>query len=112
MEGRLFRLSLVTAILGIIGLYVISQTIELPAQHISEVVDGRVRLVGKIYSIKEFGNTTILKIHQDELIDVKMFDVKYTRVMNFTRGDKVELIGDALEYDDETEIVAKLVRKI
>jgi len=112
MEKGLFRLSISIALIGLISLYLLSGFLEIPTTKILEIEDGTVRMKGEIDAVRRFGNTTILRIHQNEYIDVKMFDARLVDVMNFSRGDRIELIGDTTEYKNKTEILASLVRKI
>lgn len=114
----LLKISMITALAGIVLLLFFSQNLEPPIIKISEVnerkLDSFVKIQGNIVNIKETENLIILKINDTTAeIPVILYENKQNKEqMNFIENMQIEVIGKVIEYYGEIEIEANKIKKI
>jgi hypothetical protein len=106
-ERTLLKVALTCTIAGIITLLVLSEIIEIDFHTINEIKqmqDGEIRTSGTIEKIMQKGNVTIITLARKETIDVVIFDK-----VDFSKDEKVEVIGDVEEYNGKKEIIGNYI---
>jgi aspartyl/asparaginyl-tRNA synthetase len=76
-EQLLLKLALVMACVGIIALYTITRHIELNDTTIEKITSGetsKVKLTGKVVSVRNSGKATILDISKESTVQVIIYD--------------------------------------
>ncbi len=110
-EKTLFKIALICVVVGLVGLYFLSENIEIKEADISKItlgdVDKQVKLVGQVVSIRNFEKASIIEITQPSKIKVIMFVENVT----LDEGQDIEVFGKVGEYEGKPEIIADVVRK-
>ena len=110
-EKTLFKTALICVVVGLVGLYFLSENIEIKEADISKIslgdADKQVKLVGQAVSVRNFEKASIIEMTQPSKIKVVMF------VENVTLGEgqEIEVFGKVGEYEGKPEIIADVVRK-
>lgn len=110
-EKTLFRISLICALIGLMIILWVSETITIPEYKISEInkdiLDKTIKVNAKITMIKETQSLDILTI-EDETGKIKMIIFKEDP-LNLSKGDQVSIQGIVREYKNELEIEASKI---
>lgn len=103
----LLKIALVVSVLGIIGLFLVTEIIEIPLQKIEELEEGDyVKIVGEIISINQKDTMTFFQI-KDETGKI---DVVYFDLVELEEGIELEVEGQVEEYKGKLEIIADSLR--
>ena len=108
---KIAGLALLTAIIGIIALFILSAKLEPKETSIANLDGVRigdfVKISGEVISIKT-GKTSYFDV-KDTSGEIRVFTFDK---INLTKGDNVEVIGKLDEYRGFSEIQAAQIRKI
>ena len=111
--NALLKISLATAIVGLILLFFLSERLEPKLISISQIdermLDSYVKVMGKINSVRETEGLYILDLQDSSSrIDVVVF--KQNQKFNFQKGQQVEVIGKVSEFRFKLQIEATGIR--
>src|SRR3989344_5825245 len=97
-EKTLLNISLICSLAGLIILYYILSTAEIPASNdINETqIDKKVSLTGEISNVQKRDNLVFFELKYDKRIPVVAFDNE----TELRDGQKVRIIGKVTEYDN------------
>lgn len=113
-EKTLLKIALICSLLGLLILYLISDTIEIKEKNIEKITlenkDEFVKLRGIVSNVVDTEKVVIMEITQPQEITVVLFKDKET--VNIQQGDEVEVIGKVDEYEGKLEIIADRLRVI
>ena len=108
-EKTLFKLSLISSIIGIILIISITSKLEPPTIKISNIdnslLDMQIKTSGKIDSIIDKGSLTILNLKDNKVIPIILFEKTH-----FKKGSTVEVIGKVSEFQNELQITASYIK--
>jgi len=110
-EKLLLKISLATAIIGIVVLYFVSQKIEAnqaTMNRIDGVEDGTVVITGTVMDINERNSTTFLQVESTEILPV----VAFGKVPMLATGDLVQVRGKLSKKDGKSSIIVEEIRAI
>jgi len=111
-DNTLINISLSVAMIGIIILLLISFYDKIPEKDFNEITSKDVGLVvktnGTIKQIYIHNNSLTLKLKQECLMDVMIFD----KNKNLSVGDIVSVQGAVQEYNGKQEIIAEKIVSI
>jgi len=115
-EPTLLKLALTCSIIGVIGLFFLSETISIDETAISKL-DGigqeeRVQLTGIVARVATTGNTTFLTIERKEQANIILFSNGAAIYDKLRAGENVSVIGKVAKYKGKPEIVADKVIRI
>ena len=103
-DSTLLKISLVTSIIGLVGLFLILQFSKLDESNIFEledIVEGdTIRIIGIVNSVNNKNNFTFISILQEKTVEGVIFDD-----INLSKNQKVEVIGKLSEYNNKKEII-------
>ena len=110
-DETLITISLSVAIFGIIILLLFSFYDKIPEKNFNEItskdVGSQVKVNGTIKQIYMHNNSLTLKIKQECLMDVMLFE----KNTNFSIGENVVVSGKIQEYNGKQEIIADKIVK-
>jgi len=111
-DETLITISLSVAMIGIIILLLFSFYDKIPEKSFNEITSkdtgSVIKANGTIKQIYEHNNSLTLKIKQECLMDVMLFD----KNNNFSIGENVIVQGKIQEYNGKQEIIADKIAKI
>ena len=110
-ESTLFKISLIFSVIGILVIIFLAGSLEAKELAISELkssmVDQEVKITGSIFSIRKTTGPIILTIKDESgIIPVVLFD----NAPNFNKNEKVEVIGDVSEFNNQLQLTAKTIK--
>ncbi len=110
-DKTLLRISAMTAVIGIIALFILTETIELTSYTILDAKEtgGDVKITGTVKSIKTTNGVTILTL-KDETGEIKA--VSFNSKILAKKGEDIEVEGRITEYNGEKEIEIQKARII
>ncbi len=114
-EATLLKLALTCSIIGVIGLFFLSETISIDETAISKL-DGigqeeRVQLTGIVARVATKGNTTFLTLEKQERVNIVLFSNGAAIYDQLHAGENISVLGKVAKYQGKPEIVAdKVVR--
>jgi len=113
-EQTLFKIALISAIIGLVFLFLYSQTIDLKqVEHLDDAfLTEQIKINGVIESITSTNKATFLKITGSKIdtFDVILFPEEK---IDLKEGDAIEITGKIEEYNGKKEIIAdKIVKRI
>ena len=110
-ENTLLKVAILSSIVGLVILFFISRSIEIPEYNPSQVKDVGmdVKLIGKITKIDQREGLFFIEVSKENKVEVALFtkdktDIKY--------GDNVEVLGKVQDYNGKAEILANKIRVI
>jgi DNA/RNA endonuclease YhcR with UshA esterase domain len=111
-ESLLLKISLISALVGIILLLIFSRTIKVNESVISEIdqndADSTIRINGVVTDIQIRNSTTIINVAQLDKMGVFVFNSN----LSLIKGDYIEVTGKMQEYNGKTSLIAdKIVLK-
>jgi hypothetical protein len=110
-DKHILILSIITAIIGIIALFIIMQNTEIKNKHIAllnnDDLDKKIKLNGKIISVNNNEKITIVKLETIQEIDIIIFEN-----LSIKKNNKIEVIGTISEYNKKYQINAESIRYI
>ena len=113
-ERTLILICIALSIAGIISLFFLNKSAQIPQLKIYELKDGMnlVKIVGRVTSkyVSKTG-TTFLTI-QDDSGKIKAVIFKGMNNRRIRKGDRVEIIGDVQTYKNRLEIIVKQIKVI
>lgn len=105
-EKTLFKLALVTSLIGIFMLFFISENVKIKSIPISEInpsmLEEKVKIEGQVERITESNVISILNV-RDETSSIKV--IAYNN-MTLRKNDFIEVTGRVTSYKNELEIEA------
>ena len=108
---KIAKLAFLTAIIGIIALFILSAKLEPKEVSIADLDKARlgdfVKISGEIIAIKH--DTTSYFDLKDSTDEIRVFSFKE---INLTKGDRVEVVGKLDEYRGFSEIEAVQIKRI
>jgi hypothetical protein len=112
-ERTLLRISLITTAIGIILLYILSQYSQpeqvQPYTLTNSDLGNKVLVQGNIGSIKQYGNTTIIKVSTNDQIQVVHFQpLKFS----LNKNEQIEIIGTVQKHKGEYQLISDEIRII
>lgn len=108
-DSTLLKISLSTAIVGIILLFFLSQNVTLKPTSTSKLDrTNEVLLKGVINRVSQTDKVIILELIQPEKNTVVLFKDKY--LIDLEKGDVIEVRGRTEEFEGQQEIIADDVR--
>ena len=110
-EDILLKIALITAIIGIVILYLASQRLEstqATINRIDGVEDGSVVISGDVLSIDERNSSTLLRIQTTDIVPV----VAFGKVPLVAIGDLVQVRGKLAKYNGTAEVTSEEIRVI
>ncbi len=110
-DNTLITISLSVAILGLVSLLLISFYDKIPEKNFNEItnkdIGSVVKTTGTIKQVYVHNNSITLKLKQECLMDVMIFD----KNTNFSIGEKITVQGIVQEYNGKQEIIAEKITK-
>ncbi|MFH1455867.1 MAG: OB-fold nucleic acid binding domain-containing protein [archaeon] len=104
-DKTLLKLAIICSIIGIFGLFVLSETTGAKIINISEInlsfIDKTIQVKGVITEVKLSQELTILEV-EDETGKIKALAFEHLQV---SKGSKVNIEGTIQEYENEIEII-------
>jgi|TARA_B100001964_G_scaffold143525_1_gene158195 DNA/RNA endonuclease YhcR with UshA esterase domain len=114
-EQTLLKIALITALLGLLIVYLISDNIEIKEKNIEKItienIDEFVKLTGIVNNIVDTEKVTIMEITQPQEITVVLFKNE-NKTMPIQQGNEVEIFGKVDEYEGKLEIIADRLRVV
>ena len=114
-EQTLLKIALIGSILGLLGLYLISNSVEINEKNIEKItienIDEFVKVRGIVSKVIDVEKVTILEIMQPNEITIVLFKQENTSTL-IKEGNEVEIIGKVDEYENSLEIIAHRARII
>lgn len=115
-ESTLLKLAITTSIIGILGLFFLTETVSVEETAISKL-DGvnqeeRVQLTGIVARVMTTGNTTFLTVKKQEQVTVVLFSNGAKLYDALRGGDNVSVIGRVTKYNGKREIIADKVQRV
>jgi DNA/RNA endonuclease YhcR with UshA esterase domain len=112
-EQTLLKTALITSLLGLLGLYLISDNIEIKEKNIEKITidnkDEFVKLRGIVNKVIDTEKVTIMEIMQPQQITVVLFKNE-NKTMPVQQGNEIEIFGKVEEYEGKLEIIADRLR--
>ena len=107
-DSTLLKISLFTALLGLVGLFFISNNLSLKENPIitSDDLDNSIKVKGVINHISDYDPNVILNIAYCSELKVTLFNTDTV----FNKGDPVEVTGTLTEYKGNFELIADEVK--
>lgn len=109
-DSTLLFAAVITGMIGIIGLYFLSDHLELEYSSISEIKEMEdydiVRVNGTISRVFQKGNFTMITLSRTEFIKVVVFEN-----ITVNKGEKLEVVGQVKDYKGEKEVIAEKISK-
>ncbi len=107
MEEKLLKLSFITAIIGILALFFISEYLDYEHIDIGRIYDipedDKIKLIGVVDGLHSNENITFISVSEPQTVNVIAFDN-----VSIDVGDKVEIIGTVSDDD----VIALRIRVI
>ena len=107
-DDTLLNISIITAIIGIILLLALSFYDNIPEKGFNELTDNdigsKVKVNGIIKGVYMHNNSQTLKVRQECLMDVFVFDTR-----NYSIGGNITVQGTVQEYNGKMEIMAEKI---
>jgi RecJ-like exonuclease len=114
-EKTLLKIALVTSLVGLLILFLISDSLEIKETNIEKITfenkDEYVKVRGTVNNIIDTEKVTIITIVQPHEIKIIIFKDE-NNTMPIDSGNEIEAIGKVEEYDGALEIIADLVRVV
>ncbi len=108
-ESTLLKISLISAIVGVIALYFISQTIKIPSSSLLEE-DNTYDVQGSVARITEKEKVTYIDLQKEDELTVILFK-RYP--VDLHKGDYIEVTGKASKSDTgELQLIGNEVRVV
>ena len=104
------KLALSCSVIGLISLFVISISIELPSAEIGQIEilepESEVRITGTVSKVTDRDKIMYLDVVQPEAVNVMLF-----KSSNFSiqKGDFVEIQGEIQEYKGRKQLLANKI---
>lgn len=115
-ESTLLKLALTTSIIGVLGLFFLTETVSVEETAISKLdginQDERVQLTGVVAKVITKGNTTFLTVEKQERVTVVLFSNGARLYSALRGGDNVSVIGKVTKYNGKREIIADKVQRL
>lgn len=111
-EKVLFKLSLLTSLIGILSLLLMSLTANLDETNINDISKDtlNVRLTGKVESITSKATVSTIKLLKEEFIEIVIFDSLNTSNL---KKDSIVTIEGKINYDkDKKQLIADKISLI
>ncbi len=110
-EQILLKIALISAVLGLVALFLVTQRIELSQTQINQIdqINEDVLIKGVVTRVTDREDLLFLEITKPEKITVIMFK---DGIIDIEKGDAVEIIGRTDEFEGKEEIIANEVRVI
>ncbi len=113
-EQKIFRVSLVVALIGLPLLLFMSEKLEPEYSKIANItnknLDQFVKIQGEITKIRDLEDILILEI-RDETDQITVTTFKKGKI-NLTQGQRIEVEGKVIRYKNEMEIQSSLIKII
>jgi DNA/RNA endonuclease YhcR with UshA esterase domain len=111
-DDVLLKISLISALLGIVILFIFSKTTNVDSNTISNIdstgSDSIIKINGVVTDVSVRGSTTTFNVAQLDKINVFVFDSN----ISLMKGDYIEVTGKMQEYNGKTSLIAdKIVLK-
>ena len=107
-ENQILKISFIVAVIGLIALYFLSN-VEITDTTIEKInnedIGNTIKINGRIAQVINKDTITILKIVQENDVEVVAFDD-----IKVKEGMQVEVIGRVDEYNDKSQIVAEEIK--
>ena len=104
-ESSLLNIAIFVSVIGIIVLYIISNSIEINDITIQKItneeISKSVKIKGKIKDIRETDSVTFIVIEETSEITGIVFD----KNLSINKGDIVEITGKVEDYKGKQEII-------
>jgi DNA/RNA endonuclease YhcR with UshA esterase domain len=114
-EKKIIKYSLIASVIGLAGIYLLTQVLQAPNFSISDLNDSMtgkvIQTQGTIKSIQISNTSTaFIALREGESeIEVVLFNAKQSELKE---GEQVSITGEVNLYKGKLEIMAKEVRKI
>ncbi|MFC2134406.1 hypothetical protein ACFLTH_07290 [Bacteroidota bacterium] len=109
-ESDLLKAALITAVIGVIGLFFVMQYTELEETNISDLdsmnEDEEVRIIGTVEDVRKLNNITIISVSQKVIVKAVVFEE-----VDISTGEKIEVTGELKDYNGEKEITVENLAK-
>jgi len=110
-EKTLLKIAIISALAGILILYLISDNIEVSKSSIGKIenedIGSDVKVKGVVKDVFNGEKISIITITQPEEMKIILFEN-----VSVSEGDYIEVIGEIDEYNGELEVIGNRVRRI
>ena len=114
-EKTLLKIALIISLLGLLGLYMVSENVEIKEKTIEKITlenkDEFVRLGGIVNKVYKADKALIIEIMQPQKITVVLFNNE-NKTTKISEGNEVEIFGKVDEYEGKMEVIADRVRVV
>lgn len=112
-EKLLLKISLISALIGILALFFLSENIKVDEVSIDRLdglnVGTDVKIKGFVKKITDLDKIAILEVSQLKSVTVILFK---SGNLTFKEGDYVEVTGEIEEYEGKMEIIGNEIKRL
>ncbi len=113
-EKTLFKIAIVCSVIGLIGLFFVSEQITVKEIDVGKITDSdvgkEVRVIGRVERVSDTEKVMFLEVGQEKVESVSVVLFKEDKGIRLKEGDYVELLGELDEYKGEYSIIANAVK--
>ena len=110
-DSSLFRIALITIILGSTILFFVSEKIKIDEKTVSELKNKKpneyIKITGEITDIIKADEITVIRLAKTETIKIVILDK-----ISLNKGDIIEVIGKIQDHNGEREVIAQRIRLV
>lgn len=114
-EKNLLKIALICSLIGILILFITSQSISVQEKTISRITiedaGNKVKIKGSVEKVIDTEKVTIINVMQPQDLDVVLFK-ETNETFDIQKDDFIEVIGKIEEYQGKLEVIGQRVRII
>lgn len=113
-EKTLLKIALVCISLGLVVLFVLTDSMaldETKISHLDQNIDKNVLIKGTVSKLTRSNSTSFIKIKKQETAEILLFN-DMADILDIDDGDIIEVRGKVSDYGGEASIVGDEIRKI
>lgn len=111
-ESNLFKLALLTSLIGLFIMFITTEKLDLSQSGISSInktlMSKNVKVKGMVAYKIDLPNIVIINL-TDNTDSIKVITYKKDKILNLKKGDIIEASGIIKEYNNELEIEANSI---
>ena len=110
-EKTLLKISVILTIIGIISLFIFTNTLNLENINIEQLehrIDKDITIKGEVVSYRDYGKTAVIKLSQPATVDIFLFKRENLTIEN---GEFITVKGEVKEYAKGYQIVADTIQR-
>ncbi|HLG25097.1 MAG TPA: OB-fold nucleic acid binding domain-containing protein [Candidatus Nanoarchaeia archaeon] len=111
-ENTLLKIALISSLAGLIILYFVSISLEVPTYSpvvTNKIIGQDVKLKGIVSSVSKSDNVVFIEVAQQNPIAAVAFSAENLKI---SENDEIEILGNIQEYNGNLEVIADRIRVI